>query len=56
MLDDAHGFGVLGPQGRGTVSHFNISSPRIIYMATLGKAAGVCGAFIAAQPEIIERE
>lgn len=54
MLDDAHGFGVLGPQGRGTVSHFNISSPRIIYMATLGKAAGVFGAFIAAQPEIIE--
>lgn len=54
MLDDAHGFGVLGPQGRGTVSHFNISSPRIIYMATLGKAAGVFGAFVAAQPEIIE--
>lgn len=54
MLDDAHGFGVLGLQGRGTVSHFNISSPRIIYMATLGKAAGVFGAFIAAQPEIIE--
>ena len=54
MLDDAHGFGVLGPQGRGAASHFNISSPRIIYMATLGKAAGVCGAFIAAQPEIIE--
>ena len=54
ILDDAHGFGVLGPQGRGTVSHFNISSPRIIYMATLGKAAGVFGAFIAAQPEIIE--
>jgi len=54
MLDDAHGFGVLGPQGRGTVSHFNIRSPRIIYMATFGKAAGVFGAFIAAQPEIIE--
>ena len=54
MLDDAHGFGVLGSQGRGTASYFNISSPRIIYMATLGKAAGVFGAFIAAQPEIIE--
>jgi 8-amino-7-oxononanoate synthase len=54
MLDDAHGFGVLGPQGRGTVAHFNIHSPRIIYMATLGKAAGVFGAFVAAQPEIIE--
>ena len=54
MLDDAHGFGVLGPQGRGTVAHFNIHSPRTIYMATLGKAAGVFGAFVAAQPEIIE--
>lgn len=54
LLDDAHGFGVLGRQGRGVVSHFNLSSPRIIYMATLGKAAGVFGAFVAAQPEIIE--
>lgn len=54
MLDDAHGFGVLGLQGRGTASYFNISSPRIVYMATLGKAAGVFGAFIAAQPEMIE--
>lgn len=54
MLDDAHGFGVLGPQGRGILAHFNISSPRIIYMATLGKAAGVFGAFVAAQAEVIE--
>ena len=54
MLDDAHGFGVLGPQGRGVLAHFDIRSPRIIYMATLGKAAGVSGAFIGAQPEIIE--
>ncbi len=54
LLDDAHGFGVLGQQGRGIVSHFNISSPRIIYMATLGKAAGVSGAFVAGQAEIIK--
>ncbi|SEO36125.1 8-amino-7-oxononanoate synthase [Nitrosovibrio sp. Nv6] len=54
MLDDAHGFGVLGPQGKGILAHFNISSPRIIYMATLGKAAGVFGAFVAAQAEVIE--
>ncbi len=54
LLDDAHGFGVLGQQGRGIVSHFNISSPRIIYMATLGKAAGVFGAFVAGQEELIE--
>ena len=54
LLDDAHGFGVLGQQGRGIVSHFKISSPRIIYMATLGKAAGVSGAFVAGQVEIIK--
>ena len=54
LLDDAHGFGVLGDQGRGSLSHFGVSSPRIIYMATLGKAAGVFGAFVAAEPVVIE--
>ncbi len=47
MLDDAHGFGVLGAEGRGVLQHFKVQSPRIIYMATLGKAAGVAGAFVA---------
>ncbi len=54
LLDDAHGFGVLGKNGRGTLSHFALSSPRIIYMATLGKAAGVSGAFVAANHVIID--
>jgi len=54
LLDDAHGFGVLGAQGRGVLSHCNVSSPRIIYMATLGKAAGVFGAFVAGEKEIVE--
>jgi 8-amino-7-oxononanoate synthase len=54
LLDDAHGFGVLGAQGGGVLRHFNIVSPRIIYMATLGKAAGVFGAFAAGAPELIE--
>ena len=54
LLDDAHGFGVLGQHGRGTLSHFGVQSPRIIYMATLGKAAGVFGAFVAAEPVIID--
>jgi len=48
LLDDAHGFGVLGPHGAGTLSHFGIESDRVITMGTLGKAAGVCGAFVAA--------
>jgi 8-amino-7-oxononanoate synthase len=54
LLDDAHGFGVLGEQGRGTLEHFGLGSERIIYMATLGKAAGVLGAFVAAVPAVIE--
>jgi len=54
LLDDAHGFGVLGDGGRGSLSHFGVHSPRIIYMATLGKAAGVFGAFVAGAPELIE--
>ena len=54
LLDDAHGFGVLGEQGRGVMSHFKLASPRIIYMATLGKAAGVAGAFVAAEQIVID--
>jgi 8-amino-7-oxononanoate synthase len=54
LLDDAHGFGVLGPGGRGTPAHFNTGSPRLIYMATLGKAAGVFGAFVAGAAEMVE--
>jgi 8-amino-7-oxononanoate synthase len=53
-VDDAHGFGVLGAHGRGSLAHFGIASPRIIYMATLGKAAGVSGAFVAAEQVVID--
>jgi len=58
LLDDAHGFGVLGPQGRGSLAHFRLTgasaSRRIVYMATLGKAAGVAGAFVAGDDSIVE--
>lgn len=54
VVDDAHGFGVLGAQGRGTLSHFGLCSQRIIYMGTLGKAAGVAGAFVVAHPTVVE--
>jgi len=92
LVDDAHGFGVLGEQGRGSLAHFaspppcrwrvregvemlecdeltpiltfplqggrnndknTLNSPRIIYMATLGKAAGVFGAFVAAESVVV---
>ncbi|MEL6722402.1 MAG: 8-amino-7-oxononanoate synthase [Pseudomonadota bacterium] len=50
MIDDAHGFGVLGKQGRGSVDAAQVP----IYMATLGKAAGVAGAFVAGSADLIE--
>ena len=54
VLDDAHGFGVLGEHGRGVLDFAGVRSPRIAYMATLGKAAGVCGAFVAGEPALVE--
>jgi 8-amino-7-oxononanoate synthase len=58
-VDDAHGFGVLGEHGKGSLSHFQSTenmpkSPRIIMMATLGKAAGVAGAFVAGEQVVID--
>ena len=53
VVDDAHGFGVLGG-GRGSLAHAGLASERIVYMGTLGKAAGVSGAFVAAHPAVIE--
>ena len=52
VVDDAHGFGVLG-QGRGSLAYFGLASERIVYMGTLGKSAGVAGAFVAAHPAVI---
>jgi 8-amino-7-oxononanoate synthase len=54
LLDDAHGFGVLGAKGSGLLEYFDLKSKRIIYMATLGKAAGVFGAFVAAEAVVID--
>lgn len=58
-LDDAHGFGVLGKHGQGSANHFGLLknanlSKRVIMMATLGKAAGVAGAFVAGQQVVID--
>lgn len=58
LLDDAHGLGVRGPQGRGSLAAAGLcgpaSSPRVLYMATLGKALGVAGAFVAGPPALVE--
>lgn len=54
MVDDAHGFGVLGQHGHGLLEQVGVHSERIIYIGTLGKAAGVSGAFICAAAPFIE--
>ena len=55
VVNDAHGFGVLGPGGRGSLAHFGLPpSPRLLLMGTLGKAAGVSGAFVAGDRQVIE--
>ena len=56
LVDDAHGFGVLGAHGQGALAHFGpeLRSPRIVYVGTLGKAAGVAGAFVAGADEVVE--
>ena len=54
LVDDAHGFGVLGELGHGILEQFDITSERIVYVGTLGKAAGVSGAFVCAQAPFID--
>jgi len=55
LIDDAHGIGVLGEQGRGSVEHWNLDRDELpIVMGTFGKALGTSGAFIAADEEVIE--
>ncbi len=58
LLDDAHGFGVCGPQGRGTLAAAGLAGAgaleRVLYMATLGKALGVAGAFVAGPDRLVE--
>jgi 8-amino-7-oxononanoate synthase len=54
VVDDAHGFGVLGPQGRGAIADAALRSPHLISIGTLGKAAGVSGAFVVAHETVIE--
>lgn len=55
MVDDAHGFGVLGEQGKGSLEHFGLAQQSAaIYMATLGKALGGFGAVVAGSELLIE--
>ena len=56
LVDDAHGFGVLGKKGGGALEHFGLGMESVpLMMATFGKALGAFGAFIAGEEEHIER-
>ncbi len=55
LVDDAHGLGVLGANGRGTFEHLDVKlAPPAVLMGTLGKAFGTFGAFVAAEADLIE--
>jgi 8-amino-7-oxononanoate synthase len=55
VVDDAHGVGVLGAQGHGTLEHFGLGSADVpVLVGTLGKAFGTFGAFVAGEAELIE--
>lgn len=55
MVDDAHGIGVLGPQGRGSVAAAKLDQDEVpVLMGTLGKALGTAGAFVAGSAALIE--
>ncbi len=54
LVDDAHGTGVMGEKGRGTVFHYRLKGERIIQMATLSKAISALGGFIAGSRLLIE--
>jgi len=54
VLDDAHGFGVLGRQGRGTVDHFGLNDKVDVVCGSMSKSLASTGGFVAASSEIIE--
>ncbi|MGD9888171.1 MAG: 8-amino-7-oxononanoate synthase [Halothiobacillaceae bacterium] len=55
MVDDAHGLGILGATGRGTLEHFGLNATHVpLLMGTLGKGLGTAGAFVAASVDVIE--
>lgn len=53
LLDDAHGIGVLGPEGRGTAPHFDLSDQVEVVVGTFSKSLASIGGFVAASEDII---
>ncbi len=53
LIDDAHGTGVMGATGRGTVEHFGLDTRHILQMGTLSKAVGSSGGFVAGPKDFV---
>jgi 8-amino-7-oxononanoate synthase len=54
LVDDAHGTGVMGPTGRGSIEYWGVESANILHMGTLGKALGTGGGFMTGTKDFIE--
>jgi len=54
LVDDAHGLGVFGRTGRGTLEHFGAATDGLLQMGTLSKALGSLGGFLAGPREVVE--
>ena len=53
LIDDAHGFGVMGPTGRGTSEHFGVMDQIDIYIGAYAKSMAIIGGFIASDKDVI---
>ena len=51
-LDDAHGLGVLGPEGRGAAAHYNVTKDVDVLMGTFSKSFASCGGYVAANKSL----
>jgi 8-amino-7-oxononanoate synthase len=55
LVDDAHGLGIIGPAGRGTLAEADLGTDQVpLAVGTLGKALGTMGAFVSGEPEVID--
>lgn len=54
VMDDAHGFGVMGPEGRGTASHFGVSDEIDLICGSFSKALSSTGGYVAGSEDVIE--